>query len=379
MALAHDLIRTLSALVVLAGLSRTHAADAATATAFDGTTLTGESVVVADGSVKIGGASLALADCDWIETGARAQGSGRADVWVRLVDGSSLPASRLAASDAPDAILLEDGPLGDLRLPLTALVGWGDDPRGDTTKDRVVLESGTLVGSVLGVTDGSLRFQSRLDPKPLAFPLGDVQALALATPVRPPKGIVLSVDLDPAHPPLYVLPKVGFPLASAPSVATGPALAGYRMRVEGGRRIYLGALKIARIEEIGAFGVVWKHRIDASIDGGPMLMGGVRYAHGITVHSKALVAWDLGGAYERLSAYAGISDSVAPEGDCHASLIGDGKVLWTRESVKGSDKPLPVSIDVRGVKSLELHVDYGARYDIGDHFMLADAWLLKVK
>jgi hypothetical protein len=375
MAMLWHIARPVILLVAAAAGSVAHAA---TVAAFDGSTVSGEQPVFATGTVALGGKTIALADCDWIEPGGTVPGPGRTAVWIALADGGCVPAGKISAANAPDAVLLEDGPLGPLQLPLTAVIGWGERLAGDVAKDRVALESGTIAGSVLGIADGMLRFQSPLDPKPLSLPLAKVQSLAMATAVRAPKGIVLAAAFDGDHPPLLVLPKDGLPLTFAP-IATGQALAGRRLRVEGGRRTYLGALKPAQVEEAGAFGVVWKHRIDANLDGGPLILGGTRYVHGVTVHSKARLAWDLGGSYERLRAIAGISDLVAPEGDCQASLIGDGTVLWTRESVKGSDKPTPIDVDVHGIRSLELRVEYGARYDIGDHFTLADAWLLKAK
>ncbi len=47
--------------------------------------------------------------------------------------------------------------------------------------------------------------------------------------------------------------------------------------------------------------------------------------------------------------------------------------------MRGAEKPQPIDLDLTGVKQLELRVEYGARYDIADHFVLADAYLIKVK
>jgi hypothetical protein len=232
---------------------------------------------------------------------------------------------------------------------------------------------------VLGIKDGKLRVESPLSPQPLELPLGDVASLRLALPTKTPRGVVLAATLDAARPPLLVLPQPGLPLAAAPTASTGEALAGVRLRVEGGRRVYLGALRPAKVEEAGAFDVTWHWRADADLDGGPIQLGGARYAHGVSMHSKATLTWDLGGQYARLRALAGIADLVAPEGDCAVDILADGKSLWSRPSVRGGDKPIALDLDLAGAKTLEVRVDYGARYDIGDHFTLADAWMLKVK
>ncbi len=377
--------------------------DAATVCTFDGTTLAGPTLGLAADAVEIGGKRIALIDCDWIEPGGTAPSGPsapstqeqrrRMGVW--LADGGWLPVARLGEAVAADGksspadALLATGPLGELVLPLGAVLGWGMElpPAGDGKSDQVVLASGPLQGRVLGIAGGKLRFESPLNPQPLELPLAEVVGMRLAVPARPPRGVVLSVSLDPARPPLVLLPAPNLPLAAAPGVALADAagaaaptslLANARLRVEGGRRVYLGSLKPARVEESGAFDIVWHWRSDSDLDGGPLMLGGTRYAHGISVHSKAILAWELGGGYTRLRALVGIADLVAPEGNCSAALVGDGKVLWSRDSVKGTDKPQPIDLDVQGVRTLELRVDFGARYDIGDHLTLADAWVLSV-
>jgi hypothetical protein len=166
-------------------------------------------------------------------------------------------------------------------------------------------------------------------------------------------------------------------LAAAPQLAIGKALLPARLRLEGGRRVYLSETTPDQVVEEGAFGVVWPWSRDRNLDGSPLRLGGVRYDRGIVVHSKARLVWNLNGCYTRLHALVGIADIVADQGDCAASLIADGKELWHRDSVKGGDKPIPLDLDLSGVRRLELHVDYGARYDIGDHLALADSYLVK--
>jgi hypothetical protein len=189
------------------------------------------------------------------------------------------------------------------------------------------------------------------------------------------------VRLDDTHPPLRLLPvpSGGVGLAAAPQTEVGKALTNVRWRVEGGRRVYLGDLAPDAVEEVGAFGVVWPWRKDSNLDGTPLRLGGVRYVRGVVVHSQAKLAWKLDGSYLRLRALVGIADVVADQGDCAAALIADGKTLWTRDRVKGGERPTALDLDLTGVKRLELRVDYGQRYDIGDHLALADAYLVKAK
>jgi len=355
---------------------------AATAQPFSGDALSAPSLTFVAGAVQLGGTLLALNDCNSLMVGTpQGQDWPQSRLGVWLIDGSFLPVAEIGADPKQDDAIQVDGPLGAMSLPLAKILGWGAElpPMDDQNNDRAVVAAGPLLGRVQGIASGQLKIISPLSADPLSLAVKDVSALRLAVATRKPSGIVLSAITDPNRPPLYVRPAQGLPLACIPGVATADALAHTTLRVEGGRRIYLSALTPDTVAEEGAFGVVWHWKADTDLAGGPLRLGGVRYAHGLSVHSKASLTWSLGKGYTRLHALAGIADLVAPEGDCSAALLGDGRALWSKTSVKGSDKPLTIDVDLSGVAQLELTVDFGARYDIGDHFTLADCWLLRAK
>lgn len=364
---------------------------AATVTTLDGRSVQGAALTfdAKAGTVEINGERLALADCDWIEPG---NGSGvvlvggtikRLGVW--LVDGSWLPAVTIAPAPA-DHTLIVAGPLGELVLPLAVVRGWGvgaEPPgtrEGEAKGDQVLLDSGMVGGRVEGLVGAKLVLRSDLDPtKPLELPFEQVRGARLALPLRQGKGLRLAVSFDEVHPPLrLVVGEAGLSLAATP-LAMGKELKSARLRIDGGRRVYLSELDPDQVEEAGAFGVVWPYARNANLDGTPLRLGGVRYERGVVVHSKARLAWKLSGAYVRLRAQLGIADLVANQGDCTVDISVDGKSLWRRDSVRGGDKPVALDLDLSGAQRLELVVDYGARYDIGDHLALADAFLVKAK
>ncbi len=361
---------------------------AATVATLDGRQLTGERLAIdaKGGTVTVGGTTVALADCDWIEPGA---GSGvvlpgtpakRLGLW--LVDGSWLPVTTITAG-GKDHELAVSGVFGSFIVPLTAVRGWSLGsalPEAEGKDDQVVLDSGPLNGRIEGLIAGKLVLKSALDPQPLSLSLDQVRAVRLAVPLRSAKGVRLATTLDDLYPPLRVLPTTGgFVLAAVPQVALGEALTQVRLRIEGGRRVYLSELDPASVMETGAFGVVWPYKRDRNLDDSPLRLGGVRYERGLAVHSQARLTWELGGAYTRLRALGGIADLVGEQGDCAASLSVDGKVVWNKDSIRGGDKPQVIDCDLTAAKQLELRVDYGARYDIADHFVLADVYLIKAK
>jgi hypothetical protein len=377
-------IAVLAALLV-APASHVHGA---TVAALDGRVLQGPALTIDPkaGTVGVGGMTVPLADCDWIEPG---DGAGidlggtpakRLGLW--LIDGSWLPVTTIVAGSKDHEIGVT-GPFGPQVIPLTAVRGWGVGPTlpGDAGKDdQVLLDSGPLIGRVEGLVAGKLVLKSALDPQPLQLALDQIRGVRLAVPTRALKGVRLATTLDELFPPLRVLPQVdGFVLAAVPQVRLGAALAPARLRIEGGRRVYLSELDPNQVEETGAFGVVWPYKRDRNLDDSPLRLGGVRYERGIAVHSQARLGWKLDGAYTRLRTVSGIADLVADQGDCAASLLLDGMVVWSKDSVRGGEKPQVIDLDLTGAKKLELKVDYGARYDIADHFVLADAYLIKAK
>jgi hypothetical protein len=142
--------------------------------------------------------------------------------------------------------------------------------------------------------------------------------------------------------------------------------------------VWLSDLKPATVEETGSFGVTWPWKRDADLDGAPLRLGGSLHAKGLTVHSRARLAWSLDGGYVRFSATIGISDTVTPEGDCVAALVADGKEVWTHR-LRGGDRPVAVDLPLAGVRGFELRVVEGERFDIGDHVSLGSAWLAQAR
>ena len=355
------------------------AEDPGAVTLLDGTTRTGVVAFPAGGTaVTVGGEPLALADCDRIRLGgggAPAVGASTQGLW--LVDGSWLPIEGIAAASAADTIAVR-GPLGPGDLPLTAVRGWGERALPIGEQDQILLASGPYAGRVGGITGGQLAFTSE-GLGDITLPIADVLALRIAGDDRPLKGLALSLAFDSVHPPLALLPGPVPRLAVAPTVMLAAWPVACELRVEGGRRIYLSALDPTSVHEEGAFGVTWKLRRDANLDGEAMLLDGVRYARGVSLHSQCAIAWKLAGAYERLRTLVGIADEVGDEGDCPVEILADGKAVWRKERLTGRDRAQAIDIPLAGVQLLEIKVGFGQRYDIGDRVTLADAYLVRAK
>ncbi|MGW4856906.1 sulfatase-like hydrolase/transferase [Streptomyces sp. NPDC004288] len=104
---------------------------------------------------------------------------------------------------------------------------------------------------------------------------------------------------------------------------------------------------------------------NAAGDGTPIAFGGATYPKGLGVHAYSDIAFHLGGAANRFTALVGIDDFSARQsslGATRATVYGDDRVLLATPTLTAAGGPVPVDVDVRGVRVLRLEVtDANAR------------------
>lgn len=139
----------------------------------------------------------------------------------------------------------------------------------------------------------------------------------------------------------------------------------------------LGELKPASVKEYGLFDVVFPHRVNREVGGGPLRLGGKTYERGLGFASFSEITYDLGGQYKTFVAVVGIDDSLRPAGNAAFAIIADGKELASM-TLTGKDDPREVRLDVTGVKMFTIRVDFGPdKLPVGDHVDVAVARLVK--
>src|SRR5579862_3228412 len=143
-----------------------------------------------------------------------------------------------------------------------------------------------------------------------------------------------------------------------------------------GKVRYLSDMEPREVKYTPFFDQVWTYYRDSPRDGGALRLRNKEYARGLWIHSRTLLKYRLNGDYRRFQAVMGIDQAVAPLGNVHVVLSGDGKTLYESE-VRGSDAPRNLDLDVAGVRELEILVDFGGDLDIADHLDLADAKVIK--
>jgi NPCBM/NEW2 domain len=100
------------------------------------------------------------------------------------------------------------------------------------------------------------------------------------------------------------------------------------------------------------------------------------FAKGLALRSRTEIVYRLPRGFSRFSAVAGIEPATRSTGDVMLSILGDDRSLLER-AVTGSDAPLPIELNVDGVKQLKIIVDYGKNFDTGDWLNLCNARIVK--
>ncbi len=129
-------------------------------------------------------------------------------------------------------------------------------------------------------------------------------------------------------------------------------------------------------EPIESWNAFFRMRRDRGPRPGQLRVGGKSYRKGLSLHSRGVVAYRLPGAFQRFETLVGIDDSAGESGAAAIEIRGDGKSLWQGD-VRGGGEPRPVSVEIAGVKRLEIIVDFGEDLDIGDFVDFCEAKVTK--
>ena len=144
------------------------------------------------------------------------------------------------------------------------------------------------------------------------------------------------------------------------------------------RVAYLADLKPTAVNQYGFFDKGFPYRLNRSVAGGPLRLGGRVYRTGLGLHSYAKLTYKLDGAYTSFVAVVGIDDSVHPNGDARLIFLGDGKELIPKLRLTGRDKPQTVRVKLKGVREFTIKAGFGAdNLDVSDHVNIAAARLIK--
>ncbi|NSW56566.1 MAG: NPCBM/NEW2 domain-containing protein [Armatimonadetes bacterium] len=110
-------------------------------------------------------------------------------------------------------------------------------------------------------------------------------------------------------------------------------------------------------------------RVDKSVDGNPLSIGGRKFEHGFGTHAMSVLYVSLKGGSDRFAAWVGVDDEIGDRGTVEFVVQGDERDLFRSGVMKGGQEAKKVDIDVRGIQILVLLVTDagdGINYDHAD-------------
>ncbi len=145
----------------------------------------------------------------------------------------------------------------------------------------------------------------------------------------------------------------------------------------GPKAVYLSDLPAAEYRQEPYMQLHWPYGIDRSVTGGRLRSGGRLFVKGLGVHSSARLTYILDKSFSRFETSTAIDDVAAGQGSVRFRIYVDGKKKYSGEIVRGRDAPVPVSVDIRGAKRLDLIVGFADRAGQEDHADWLEARLLR--
>jgi hypothetical protein len=150
------------------------------------------------------------------------------------------------------------------------------------------------------------------------------------------------------------------------------------VRFTSDRAVDLTELKPSAVKEYGFFDTTFHYRVNRSVAGTPLRLGGQTFRTGLGMHSFCELLIPLGEKFSLLVATAGIDDAVRPYGDATITFLGDGRPLGKPIRLTGKTAPQPIRLKLEGVESLLIRVDFGEdNLGFADHVDLVAARLIK--
>jgi len=147
--------------------------------------------------------------------------------------------------------------------------------------------------------------------------------------------------------------------------------------IRNGKAVSLTDLAPAHVEQVPYFDRVVPYRVNESLSGGPIVLRDGKCARGISVHAKTVLQYALGGQFQRFRSKVGFQLPEGALGDASVRVLGDDKPLFERPSLRGEASVEPIDVDVTGIATLTLVVDFGPREDVGDRVVWCDPTLIR--
>jgi hypothetical protein len=138
--------------------------------------------------------------------------------------------------------------------------------------------------------------------------------------------------------------------------------------------VFLSDMKLGEENVFGDTEVTYNK--DKNLDNQTITLEGLPYAKGLVIHAGLNLKADLGGEYKDFKAILGFDPFCAPVSNVKVIFEGDGRQLYSAE-VRAKERPQPITLDVKKVRSLKITVVPSEGLFIGRQVTLADAKVSK--
>lgn len=353
--------------------------------------------------------SLSLAEGAVLQSGGQRRTIG-ADGWIRLTPLTPAEPAENSSSDRPvdevtvrlsygdrlvgrivdsakDALVIETADLGRVTVPLddlasitTAQAGKAAHRNADswfrrtaaTADDAVLLTNGDVVhGFITAIDAQGVTLDVSTGPATVPYRL----VVALRTVHPPPKPITeLRAAVQLRDTSVVTARRMeGNEQGLELSLRCGSTV---HTRLDRASRIecvtprwtWLSELRPLSVEQVPMLGLDWDHQRDRNVRGGPLVVAGETYHHGIGVHSRSVLVYELGGEYKEFVTAFGLDDDSGPYADVSVAILVDGRPRLQTSGVKRGALHPPIRLDVARAGRIELVVDFGENGDLQDRF-----------
>ncbi|MBN2473015.1 MAG: NPCBM/NEW2 domain-containing protein [Pirellulales bacterium] len=322
--------------------------------------------------------------------------------WIDLIDGSSLVARQYSVINGRtqatllggQTVGLPAGSVSSVRLtPQTDTLAaeWSRLSRLKIDTDLLVIRKGESIdyhkGILRDVTDTLVHFDLGGDAVPVNRSKVDglLYYRVLADPL--PETVCRLTDADGSQwsaASLALTSDLQWTTPTGLSITRSLAAVA-EIDFSRGKVLFLGDLRPESVEFTPYFGgrddvpvlaEFYTPRPERSLESGRLRLDGTTYDRGLALHSRTKVVYRLPGRFRRFKATIGIDDAVRPHGHVRLVILGDENVLL-EATVTGTDPPMPVDLDLAGIRRLAVLADFGDQLDTADHLDLCEARILK--
>ena len=247
-------------------------------------------------------------------------------------------------------------------------------PEKAETADIVLTSAGDRAeGTILSISNAGVIYKSKRLETDVTVPLEKAAGVWLIEEGSPPKdpvglhATVLTSDGSSIRGEIQALKEGGLTLKDLyGAVHKIPAnlLSGIYMK--NGRVVYLSDMKPTMVDEDANFirgpkkissDLDFPFQKDRSARGGKIILGGVEHRKGVGVRARSLLGYPLDGGFKRFQAVIGLDAASMGLGAVKVEIEVDGKKV-KETTLKGTDAPQPVDLDVAGAKELRLLVTW---------------------